>query len=59
MNTYKIVIAENIGHRQFVGFIEAESEKEAREKAKSQFIIEHPIYDAHFKIIMCHKMQNY
>jgi hypothetical protein len=59
MNTYKITIAENISHRQFVGYIEAETETEAKEKAKKEFIAEKPLYDAHFKIIMCHKMQQF
>lgn len=56
MNTYKITIAENMTHRQFVGFVEAETETEAKEKAKVQFVSEKPIYSAHFRIIMCHKM---
>lgn len=59
MNTYKITIAENITHRQFVGFVEAETETEAKEKGKNEFITEKPLYSAHFKITMCHKVQNY
>ena len=57
MDTYKITIAENISHRQFVGFVEAETKEEAMEKAKKEFIEEKPIYSAHFKIIGCHKIQ--
>lgn len=58
-NTYKITIAENISHRQFVGYIEAETETEAKEKAKKEFLTEKPLYSAHFRIIMCHKMQQF
>ena len=59
MNIYKITIAENITHRQFVGFVEAETKEEAIEKAKKEFITEKPVYSAHFKITMCHKIKAY
>ena len=59
MNTYKITIAENITHRQFVGFIKAETKEEAIEKAKKNFITEKPVYSAHFKITMCHQIKVY
>jgi len=58
-NIYKITIAENMTHRQFVGYIEAETETQAKEKAKKEFMTEKPIYSAHFKITMCHKMQQF
>ena len=57
MNTYKITIAENLSHLQFVGFVEANTKEEAIEKGKKEFITEKPIYSAHFKITMCHKIQ--
>lgn len=59
MNKYKVTIAENITHRQFVGFVEAETKEEAMEKAKKEFIEEKPLYSAHFTITMCHKIQSY
>ena len=59
MSKYKITIAENITPRQFVGFVEAETKEEAMEKAKKEFISEKPLYSAHFKITMCHKIQTY
>lgn len=59
MEIYKITIAENISHRQFVGFIEAEIEEEAIKKAKEQFVFEKPIYNGRFRVIMCHKMTKY
>lgn len=49
MSKYKITIAENTTHRQFVGFVEAETKEEAMEKAKKEFISEKPLYSAHFK----------
>ena len=57
MNTYKITIAENLKHRQFVGFIEAETKEKAIEEGKKEFMAEHPLYSAHFKIINCHKIR--
>lgn len=54
---YKVTIAENISHGQFVATIEAETKQEAEEKAKKTFIAENPIYSARFKIIMIHKIQ--
>lgn len=59
METYKIAIAENVSYRQFVGFIEAETEEEAIKKAKEQFVFEKPIYSGRFRVIMCHKMGKY
>ena len=59
METYKITIAENISYRQFVGFIEAETEEEAIKKAKEQFVSEKPIYNGRFRVIMCHKIKKY
>ena len=59
MKTYKITIAENCTHRQFVGFIEAETKEQAEKKAKKEFIKEKPLYSAHFKITMCHEMQTF
>lgn len=39
MSKYKITIAENITHRQFVGFVEAETKEEAMEKSKKRIYI--------------------
>lgn len=57
--SFKVTIAEGVSYRQFVGFVEADDEKEAREKAMNEFILQHPQYSAKFKIIMVHKMPNY
>jgi hypothetical protein len=54
-----VTIAENMTHRQFVGFVEAETKDEALKKANEEFVSEKPLYSAHFKIIMCHKIQSY
>ena len=59
MNTYKVTIAEGVTYRQFVGFIEAETKIEAKEKAKKVFMTEKPLYSAKFRIIGCHKVQSY
>lgn len=57
MSIYKITIAENISYKQYVGFVEADTMQEAKEQGKFFFNQEHPIYSAHSRIIMCHKMR--
>ena len=51
-----MVIAEDVTHKQFVGFVEADTEEEARAKGSEEFAEEHPIYNARFRVIMCCKM---
>lgn len=53
MKKYKITIVEAITYKQFVCEISAESEQEAKEKAKKDFAFQFPEYMFHFKIIMC------
>lgn len=56
---YKVTIAEGIGYRQFVGFVEAETEKEARQKGREEFEKEKPLCSAKYKIIMVSKVREY
>lgn len=53
MKKFRITIAEARSYKQFVCEIQANSEKEAREKAKKGFNMQYPEYMFHSKIIMC------
>lgn len=56
MKKYKITIAEARTYKQFVCEISANSEREAKEKAKKDFALQFPEYMFHFKIIMCNEI---
>lgn len=58
MKKYRITIAEAITYRQFVCEIEAETEEEAKEIAKKEFIHSYYQFRYHFSIIMCHEVLN-
>ena len=53
---YRVTIAEAKNYKQFVGEIEADEERQAREKAMQIFIREHWEHSAHCKVIMCSKV---
>ena len=53
MKKFRITIAESRSYKQFVCEIQANSGKDAREKAKKDFNMQHPEYMFHSKIIMC------
>ena len=56
MGKYKITITEAITYKQFVCEISAQSELEAKEKAKKDFDFQFPEYRFHSRIIMCSKI---
>lgn len=53
MKEFRITIAEAMSYKQFVCEIQANSEKEAKEKAKHDFDMQYPEYMFQSKIIMC------
>lgn len=53
MKKYRITIVEAISYKEFVCEIQANSEKEAKEKAKHDFNMQYPEYMFHSKVIMC------
>lgn len=59
MNEYKITFAVGKIYRQFSGVVKAETETEAKQKAMEIFITENPLYSAHCRICMCHKIPTY